>query len=54
MNEKHKPVARRKLIGVGRVASGIPDLGTNEKYMEDFGQKSMGRSAKAPAKGRKR
>jgi hypothetical protein len=32
----------RKLIGLGRFDSGIPDLGSNKKHMEDFGQKSMG------------
>jgi hypothetical protein len=30
---------RRKLIGVGMFDSGIPDLATNKKYMEDFGLK---------------
>ncbi len=41
---------RRKLIGIGRFASGIPDLATNKKYMEDFGKKSMGRVRRKPVR----
>jgi len=26
-----------KFIGIGKFDSGIPDLSTNKKYMEDFG-----------------
>jgi hypothetical protein len=29
---------RRGLIGAGMFDSGIPDLATNKKYMEDFGK----------------
>ena len=35
-----------KLIGVGMCGSGIPDLASNKKHMEGFGQKSMGRKPK--------
>ena len=27
----------RKIIGTGKFSSGVPDLATNEKYMEGFG-----------------
>jgi hypothetical protein len=37
---------RPRLIGVGEFDSGLPDLATNKKYMEGFGQKSMGRRDK--------
>jgi hypothetical protein len=29
--------AKRKLIGLGEFESHIPDLATNEKYLEGFG-----------------
>jgi hypothetical protein len=34
---------RRKIIGGGQFDSGIDDLSTNKKYLEDLGSKSMGR-----------
>ena len=33
----------RKIIGQGEFDSGVTDLATNKKYMEGFGEKSMGR-----------
>jgi hypothetical protein len=27
-----------KVVGIGRVASGIPDLGSNKKRLEGFGR----------------
>jgi hypothetical protein len=36
--EAELPQRRRGLIGVGKFDSGIPDLATNKKYMEDFGK----------------
>jgi hypothetical protein len=41
-----KPIPR--LIGVGCVDSGVPDLATNKAYMKDFGVKSMGKGWKRP------
>jgi len=35
-----------KLIGIGMFDSGIPDLGSNKKHLEGFGQKSIGRRDK--------
>jgi hypothetical protein len=32
------PRRRRKIIGLGKFDSGIPDLATNPKYMEDYGR----------------
>ena len=32
-----------RLIGIGMYDSGVTDLATNKKYMEDFGLKGMGR-----------
>lgn len=32
--------AARKMIGVGMFDSGIPDLGSNKKYLEGFGSNS--------------
>jgi hypothetical protein len=29
---------RKKVVGVGRFASGLPDLGSNKKHLEGFGQ----------------
>lgn len=40
-----------KLIGLGKYDSGIPDLATNKKRMEDFGKKSMGRASRKPPRG---
>jgi hypothetical protein len=37
-----------KLVGVGMFDSSIPDLATNKKYMEGYGQKSMGRKMPKP------
>jgi hypothetical protein len=28
----------RKIIGLGRFSSGIPDLGSNKKHLRDFGR----------------
>ena len=47
----HAPPPRRKLIGIEKYDSGIADLATNKKYMEDFGKKSMGRIRRKPARG---
>lgn len=30
--------ARRRVRGVGRFCSGIPDLGSNKKHLQGFGQ----------------
>ena len=32
------PSQTTKVIGVGRFASGIADLGSNKKHLKDFGQ----------------
>jgi hypothetical protein len=32
----------KKMIGIGMFRSGVSDLATNKKYMEGFGQSSMG------------
>lgn len=37
MDTQQRPKDRPKLIGVGMFASGVTDLATNPKYMEDFG-----------------
>ena len=29
---------KRRIIGIGRVDSGIPDLGSNKKHLKDFGR----------------
>jgi hypothetical protein len=45
--DKHHTVpSRPKLIGVGMFDSGIPDLATNKKYMEDFGRHSLGKGSR--------
>jgi hypothetical protein len=41
--QKHEAQKRPKLLGVGMFDSGIPDLATNKKHMEDFGMKSLGK-----------
>jgi hypothetical protein len=48
MDGQHAPKARRMLIGVGEYDSGIPDLATNKKYLEDLGVKSMGHGWRRP------
>jgi hypothetical protein len=40
---QQKPKPRPRLIGIGKYDSGIADLATNKKHMEDFGVKSMGK-----------
>jgi hypothetical protein len=44
VEERRAAQPPRMLIGVGMFDSGIADLATNKKHMEDFGQKSLGRS----------
>jgi Ribbon-helix-helix protein, copG family len=53
VHQRHAVAPRRKLIGVGEFDSGIPDLATNKKYMEDFGVKSMGKGWRRPEKSAK-
>jgi hypothetical protein len=43
MLQQQAPVKPRKIIGQGKFDSGVTDLATNKKYMEGFGEKSMGR-----------
>lgn len=38
MNRHHSAAPRRRVIGVGRFASGLPDLGSNKRHMEGFGR----------------
>ncbi len=45
VDKRHAKPPRRKLIGVGEVDSGITDLATNKKYMEDFGKKGIGKGS---------
>jgi Arc/MetJ-type ribon-helix-helix transcriptional regulator len=40
VDKRHAAVPRRKLIGVGKFDSGIPDLATNKRHMEGFGKGS--------------
>lgn len=51
VEKHHSPQPPRKLIGIGMYDSGVSDLATNKKYMDDFGKKSMGRSPGKPVKG---
>ncbi len=51
VEQLHASPPRRKLIGIGKYDSGIADLATNKKHMEDFGKKSMGRVRRKPARG---
>jgi hypothetical protein len=30
--------AADRIIGLGKFSSGVPDLATNKKYLEDFGR----------------
>jgi hypothetical protein len=39
---------RQRLIGIGEFDSGIPDLATNKKYLDDLGVKSMGKGWRRP------
>ena len=32
------PGKKRRIVGVGKFASGIPDLGSNKKHLEGFGR----------------
>ena len=48
VDEKYTPSVFPRLIGLGKYDSGVSDLATNKKYMEDFGKKSMGRGWRKP------
>jgi hypothetical protein len=48
LDKHHAPPARPRLIGIGKYDSGIPDLATNKKHMEGFGEKSMGKGWRPP------
>jgi hypothetical protein len=39
---------QRRMIGIGEFNSGIPDLATNKKYLEDLGVRSMGKGWRPP------
>ena len=43
VEQRHAQPKLRKLIGIGMYDGGPSDLSTNKKYLEGFGQKSMGR-----------
>lgn len=32
------PAGQRTIVGLGEFCSGIPDLGSNGRYLEDFGR----------------
>ena len=34
----HPRVGRRKIIGLGKFRSGIPDLGSNKEHLKSFGR----------------
>jgi hypothetical protein len=42
VDKNHAKPSRRKLIGLGEFDSGITDLASNKKHLEDLGVKSMG------------
>jgi hypothetical protein len=48
VQKRHAAAPRRKLIGIGKYDSGIPDLATNKKHMEGFGASSMGKGWRSP------
>lgn len=37
------PAPKRVFIGMGEFDSGVTDLATNKRWMEDFGRKSLGK-----------
>ena len=47
MTRKNKG-GTRKIIGLGKVDSGIPDLASNKAHMEGFGRDSVPPTAAAP------
>lgn len=48
MDENRAAKPRRKMIGVGEFDSGVGDLATDKKYLEDLGVKSMGKGWRRP------
>lgn len=48
LDEQTTPKPLPRLIGIGCVNSGIPDLAINKAHMKDFGVKSMGKGWKRP------
>jgi len=48
VKENRQTKRRRRLIGVGCFESGIPDLASNQKYLEGLGTKSMGKGWRSP------
>ena len=38
MGRYHSAAPRKRVIGVGKFDSGLPDLGSNKRHMQGFGQ----------------
>jgi len=38
MSRHHAAAPRRRIIGVGEFASGLPDLGSNKRRLQGFGR----------------
>ena len=38
MGRYHSAAPRKRVIGVGRFDSGLPDLGSNKRHMQGFGR----------------
>jgi hypothetical protein len=38
MGRYHSSAPRKRVIGVGKFESGLPDLGSNKRHMQGFGQ----------------
>jgi hypothetical protein len=38
MGRYHSASPRKRVIGVGKFRSGLPDLGSNKRHMQGFGQ----------------
>ncbi len=51
VEERHGHPRRRKLVGIGKFDSGVTDLATNKKYLEDLGWSSMGPGWRPPERG---
>jgi len=48
MDENRAAKPRRKMIGIGEFDSGVDDLATNKKYLDDLGVSSMGKGWRRP------
>lgn len=48
VDEQTAALSRPRIIGIGCIDTGIPDLATNKAHLKDLGVKSMGKGWQRP------